>query len=38
MNNGENTGAIVAWMVTPFILLVTVSAVILVWWRWYAHS
>ena len=38
MNDGENTGAIVAGTVIPFILLVTVSAVILVCWRWYAHS
>ena len=38
MNDGDNTGAIVAGMVTPFILLVTISAVILVCWRWYAHS
>ena len=37
MNDGDNTGAIVTGMVTPFILLVTVFAVILVCWRWYAH-
>ena len=37
MNDGDNTGAIIAGMVTPFILLVTVFAVILVCWRWYAH-
>ena len=38
MNDGDNTDAIVAGMVTPFILLVTVFAVVLVCWRWYAHS
>ena len=38
MNDGENIGAIVAGTVTPFILLVTVSALILVCWRWYTHS
>ena len=38
MNDGDNTGAIIAGMVTPFILLVTVFAVILACWRWYAHS
>ena len=37
MNDGDNTGVIIAGTVTPFILLVTVSAVILVC-RWYAHS
>ena len=38
MNDGENTEAIVAGMVTPFIFLLTVSAIIIVCWRWYSHS
>ena len=36
-NDEDYTDAIVAGMVTPFIFLVTVFAVILVCWRWYAH-